>query len=135
SPGGKALQNVFRATARGQHQHRNEVPHFPQLTNYCKSIFSREHYIKHNRIERGSRAVTQKLNGGFAIPGNFDGMTFCLKVEAQSLGQMGLIFHHQHPAHVLLRGSSMQIVEDETQDRKSTRLNSSHSQISYAVFC
>src|SRR2546430_12018224 len=25
--------------------------------------------------------------------------------------------------------------EDEHQDRKSTRLNSSHSQISYAVFC
>src|SRR5256886_7632182 len=25
--------------------------------------------------------------------------------------------------------------EDEAQDRKSTRLNSSHSQISYAVFC
>src|SRR2546430_11840622 len=26
-------------------------------------------------------------------------------------------------------------VEDEATDRKSTRLNSSHSQISYAVFC
>src|SRR2546430_10283367 len=26
-------------------------------------------------------------------------------------------------------------VRDETADRKSTRLNSSHSQISYAVFC
>src|SRR5689334_23764843 len=26
-------------------------------------------------------------------------------------------------------------VQDETQDRKSTRLNSSHSSISYAVFC
>ena len=25
--------------------------------------------------------------------------------------------------------------EDEVQDRKSTRLNSSHDQISYAVFC
>src|SRR2546430_4682403 len=26
-------------------------------------------------------------------------------------------------------------IEDGTKDRKSTRLNSSHSQISYAVFC
>src|SRR5688572_32114873 len=26
-------------------------------------------------------------------------------------------------------------VEDQNRDRKSTRLNSSHSQISYAVFC
>src|SRR2546430_6759018 len=29
----------------------------------------------------------------------------------------------------------VQDVAHETQDRKSTRLNSSHSQISYAVFC
>src|SRR2546427_8999401 len=27
------------------------------------------------------------------------------------------------------------VVRDDTADRKSTRLNSSHSQISYAVFC
>src|SRR2546427_3286891 len=27
------------------------------------------------------------------------------------------------------------LLEDAAQDRKSTRLNSSHSQISYAVFC
>src|SRR2546430_17440321 len=32
----------------------------------------------------------------------------------------------QHPCHV---------VADDAVDRKSTRLNSSHSQISYAVFC
>src|SRR5688572_9333299 len=32
------------------------------------------------------------------------------------------------PSYVLLSG-------DSTEDRKSTRLNSSHSQISYAVFC
>src|SRR3712207_8622999 len=33
------------------------------------------------------------------------------------------------PLHVALRR------EDEDQDRKSTRLNSSHANISYAVFC
>src|SRR5688572_32344276 len=27
------------------------------------------------------------------------------------------------------------VLDDDAQDRKSTRLNSSHSQISYAVFC
>src|SRR2546430_11395314 len=31
--------------------------------------------------------------------------------------------------------NTMQIESVETKDRKSTRLNSSHSQISYAVFC
>src|SRR5205085_7395767 len=39
---------------------------------------------------------------------------------------------HPHPAHGPIR-----LVDraDARQDRKSTRLNSSHSQISYAVFC
>src|SRR5688572_31888108 len=34
----------------------------------------------------------------------------------------------------LLAGSSV-VAELDAEDRKSTRLNSSHSQISYAVFC
>src|SRR2546430_10042332 len=34
-----------------------------------------------------------------------------------------------------LRGAVPVIAEPVVQDRKSTRLNSSHSQISYAVFC
>src|SRR2546430_4388433 len=32
-------------------------------------------------------------------------------------------------------GISHREIDDSLQDRKSTRLNSSHSQISYAVFC
>src|SRR3989475_8618648 len=40
----------------------------------------------------------------------------------------------QHVAHELL-GSEPRQLRRERQDRKSTRLNSSHSQISYAVFC
>src|SRR5688572_31131635 len=34
-----------------------------------------------------------------------------------------------------LEGKAIRVVEREARDRKSTRLNSSHSQISYAVFC
>src|SRR5688572_31586395 len=33
------------------------------------------------------------------------------------------------------RARVMQVIESRHVDRKSTRLNSSHSQISYAVFC
>src|SRR2546430_7684184 len=33
------------------------------------------------------------------------------------------------------RGTTRQTAPDPERDRKSTRLNSSHSQISYAVFC
>src|SRR2546430_12752246 len=35
----------------------------------------------------------------------------------------------------LLRVGSFRAAHDQLEDRKSTRLNSSHSQISYAVFC
>src|SRR3712207_7217840 len=50
----------------------------------------------------------------------------------------------QHPGHGQLRHREAQIVRDRPQvlhpgqdvlDRKSTRLNSSHANISYAVFC
>src|SRR3712207_7817849 len=53
---------------------------------------------------------------------------------------------HEH-GHPLLHGASLQVERAElpaardstpalaTQDRKSTRLNSSHANISYAVFC
>src|SRR5256886_10232611 len=44
-----------------------------------------------------------------------------------------------HERHLALRQLHLQQVAvacaSEQQDRKSTRLNSSHSQISYAVFC
>src|SRR2546427_5503500 len=43
--------------------------------------------------------------------------------------QVGL--HHRHVHRVTHRD----VVAHAQQDRKSTRLNSSHSQISYAVFC
>src|SRR2546427_2767186 len=41
-----------------------------------------------------------------------------------------------HPDHDYISGStSTEKLEIRISDRKSTRLNSSHSQISYAVFC
>src|SRR5207245_7112858 len=36
---------------------------------------------------------------------------------------------------VIIRGSIVQLVTPDEIDRKSTRLNSSHGSISYAVFC
>src|SRR5689334_24539269 len=38
----------------------------------------------------------------------------------------------QHPGELLVRVGQ---ISQRSQDRKSTRLNSSHSSISYAVFC
>src|SRR3712207_8463130 len=41
----------------------------------------------------------------------------------------------QWPLHVRLAAMLHDIAKPETRDRKSTRLNSSHANISYAVFC
>src|SRR2546430_9237433 len=43
-----------------------------------------------------------------------------------------LVFEHDEPG---LLGAALRDGDQRAQDRKSTRLNSSHSQISYAVFC
>src|SRR2546430_17588033 len=41
----------------------------------------------------------------------------------------------RRPTWLALFGRTVSIATNATGDRKSTRLNSSHSQISYAVFC
>src|SRR3989442_15114607 len=45
------------------------------------------------------------------------------------------VFAHEWPPAVCLSGGSRRPVAPLERDRKSTRLNSSHVRISYAVFC
>src|SRR2546430_11020553 len=47
----------------------------------------------------------------------------------------GLLFDPEPPAAPAEGWSAVTHVDRDVGDRKSTRLNSSHSQISYAVFC
>src|SRR3712207_7752472 len=47
----------------------------------------------------------------------------------------GLFVERQRPFHVSETGGAVDIGDVEGLDRKSTRLNSSHANISYAVFC
>src|SRR3712207_7600293 len=42
---------------------------------------------------------------------------------------------HEHPPEGVVRGDAVRQGQEGRQDRKSTRLNSSHANISYAVFC
>src|SRR2546427_3617247 len=52
-------------------------------------------------------------------------------------GAVGVGFHHARVVEADANGPvyRVQVGDLPTRDRKSTRLNSSHSQISYAVFC
>src|SRR2546430_4912529 len=65
----------------------------------------------------GSILVTETTNSVFAKVSNFDAFTN-ITVTGSFVAQQNIFF-----------------IDDENIDRKSTRLNSSHSQISYAVFC
>src|SRR3712207_8254056 len=58
------------------------------------------------------------------------GTTVCYGVGAVFLGDFNLATRDQRPGH---RGTEQILAL--IQDRKSTRLNSSHANISYAVFC
>src|SRR5207245_10599343 len=48
---------------------------------------------------------------------------------------VGRVLHHQVPAHGDHTARHRPHMEVVNRDRKSTRLNSSHGSISYAVFC
>src|SRR3712207_7331733 len=45
------------------------------------------------------------------------------------------IEQHEDPPERVMRGDAVRQGQKALQDRKSTRLNSSHANISYAVFC
>src|SRR6267143_3975170 len=53
----------------------------------------------------------------------------------RDLFDLAHVFVAQRPGHSLTPGGMQAALAAEWRDRKSTRLNSSHSSISYAVFC
>src|SRR2546430_2956343 len=61
--------------------------------------------------------------------------------QAERVGEHDArVVGHEAPGHARVEGADdereqLVAVEAHAEDRKSTRLNSSHSQISYAVFC
>src|SRR5690242_21309838 len=57
------------------------------------------------------------------------GQQLCLRRPGSGFGAQG---HRGVPDRFFKSGASP---DDQTKDRKSTRLNSSHMSISYAVFC
>src|SRR5699024_11997217 len=76
-------------------------------------------------VERGQKATELMLGGNELL------VMFRLLCELQVLEQLECPSHLVH----LSRDILLKVVYGEHIDRKSTRLNSSHVSISYAVFC
>src|SRR2546430_10686807 len=76
------------------------------------------------RLSRGPLAVEEALN-------------VCVQVASglEAAHEAGVIHRDLKPGNIKLTPEGKAKVLDFGLDRKSTRLNSSHSQISYAVFC
>src|SRR6266568_6712788 len=91
-----------------------------------------------------ARAIVRGLSSVLvAYSGGVDS-SLLLKVALDELGQRAVAVLASSPAYPeseqeqardLVRRLGARLVEVSTRDRKSTRLNSSHSSISYAVFC
>src|SRR5439155_4408853 len=97
---------------------------------------------KHLQIDSGPTMTPKKMVAAVRTA------TAGWKFEAESIGYPGAVVHG-HPVaepHNLGRGwvgfdfrkafgRPVKVINDAAIDRKSTRLNSSHVAISYAVFC
>src|SRR3712207_7314563 len=57
------------------------------------------------------------------------------RVDAPRLRPLALIYHGRARLELGEEPGLAELLEGLAQDRKSTRLNSSHANISYAVFC
>src|SRR3712207_7000523 len=87
-------------------------------------------------IRRPPRSTLFPYTTLFRSVGGVDAIVLVAEELAQALAYL----HHKHTVEELIVFISVQFkhlrpVEGNIKDRKSTRLNSSHANISYAVFC
>src|SRR5437867_8793577 len=89
--------------------------------------------IREDECTKVSSRTGRRVGG--VLPGEvFKGLAV-LDASAQIPG-LAFCFYDDHPqTQVLRRGRDHKRHNEEHKDRKSTRLNSSHRTISYAVFC
>src|SRR2546427_3056235 len=86
------------------------------------------------RVARASqtlRAMGEEVRTTAATVAGLSGMSERIGVFAQTIARIA------RQTHLLALNAAIEAAraEEHGEDRKSTRLNSSHSQISYAVFC
>src|SRR3990167_10808091 len=98
-------------------------------------------------VSRGLSVLNRSLGAGFVFTGtgiDFDPVVDVAEIGDLDLGTVAQLGWLHYLAGSVATGGTFGVGDlandggrqvNRNQDRKSTRLNSSHSQISYAVFC
>src|SRR3712207_6094015 len=90
---------------------------------------------KSNELYRSNLAKGQTgLSIAFDLPTQ-TGYDADHELARGEVGKVGVPVTHKGDMHALLDGIPLDKMNTSMTDRKSTRLNSSHANISYAVFC
>src|SRR5206468_7832806 len=102
-----------------------DVPHHPTFTIFPYTTLFRSQ-VDIDKLRAYKDGVIKTMTGGLA------GMAKGRKVNVvQGVGR----FLSPNHIEVVASDGGKKVVQFQKADRKSTRLNSSHDQISYAVFC
>src|SRR5258705_2845229 len=82
------------------------------------------------------RRVARRILFTTSVAGSFSGTDFCLIfAPCEGYDEPEILPSSTHPICLMSADGGQQRIEILGKDRKSTRLNSSHLGISYAVFC
>ena len=99
--GFESLQHVFRAAARGQHQHRHVVAFGAQLLDDGEAVLAGQHHVEHDGVV--ARAIgEQAIERLLAVAVDIHLVAFGFEVEAQPVGEVRFVFDDEDPAHLRL---------------------------------
>src|SRR5256886_4606911 len=131
-----AIKNVGESTAKAIRESRLSHGEFKSLYDFCERIESRflNKRVFESLIKSGA---VDSLGPRESLLASVDDAVAALQRASRTResGQHGLFGTAAAPAPVPFELREAAPWSEEERDRKSTRLNSSHSQISYAVFC
>src|SRR5207245_8143574 len=104
----------------------------PSLRSFCPLSFL--HSCSHQLLHSFPTRRSSDLLAGVDVPDPGDGA----RVEEEVLDRLlepARLPEERRAAHLAVERLGAEPLDGEVRDRKSTRLNSSHGSISYAVFC
>src|SRR5699024_12469485 len=132
--------NQLRSQVGMVFQHFNLFPHKTVLENITLGPIKVKKESKAD-AEKHAHEILEKVglsDKAYAYPGSLSGGQKQRVAISRALAMTPKVMLFDEPTSALdpeLVGEVLAVMKDLAKDRKSTRLNSSHVSISYAVFC